>query len=211
MKIGLLVDGLSEYYALPHLIPRLESPHTVLHQPLKCDIQPFASPAQIALAASKKFAILLSRGVSRIVILVDKETREDCTVESAQAIEREAAQRLAPLSAEAEARVVLKVSALENWLVADPAALQEMTALFENIERIERQVGRDRADRIPALDLLKRSCKKKTGYDKREEAIAICKKLDPNRAASNSRSFRKFLGTVGHPLPPAPKPRRARR
>ena len=50
MKIGLLVDGRAEYYALPHVLPRLGSLHQVL-APLVCDIQPYSTPGQMALAA----------------------------------------------------------------------------------------------------------------------------------------------------------------
>jgi hypothetical protein len=51
-------------------------------------------------------------------------------------------------------RVVLKVTKLENWLVADPQALRELPGLFEKVERIEKQVA-GRADAVDALGLLK--------------------------------------------------------
>lgn len=195
MKIGLLVDGRSEYEALPHLMGRLRTEHTILQHPLKCDIQPHASPAQMALAASKKFPILLHQGADAIVILIDKETRQDCTGELVRAVEREASERLSRLDPEARVQVVFKVSCFENWLVADPQALRELTGLFERIERIERQVA-NRADVVNALELLK-SCSRQKSYDKPRGAVAICKKLDPQRAAANSRSFRKLLKTLG--------------
>jgi len=206
MKIGLLVDGQAEYRAFPHLLPRLGSPHQIL-QPLFCDIQPFAPPAQMALAASKRFPILLSKGADLIVILVDKETRQDCTVELAQAVEREAKARLeAPA---VELCVVLKVSMFENWLVADPQTLGGLTGLFENVERIEKQVAPGRADGVAALDLLK-SCSRTRSYHKVDGAMAICKQLDPVRAAENSRSFRKLLKVLGCP-PAAGRGRRRTR
>lgn len=196
MKIGLLVDGRAEYQALGLLVSRLSTAHTVLHQPLLCDIQPFASPQQMALAASKKFPILLAKGVDSIVILIDKETRQDCTVELVRATERDAAARLAKLAPEARLQVVLKVSMFENWLVADPQALRELPGLFEQVDRIERQIAPNRADSVNALELLK-GCAKHRSYDKVAGAMAICKKLDPKRAAANSRSFRKLLKVLG--------------
>jgi Domain of unknown function (DUF4276) len=195
MKIGLLVDGRAEYYSLPYLLPRLGSPHQVLN-PLVCDIQPFASPAQMALAASKKFPILLARGVETIIVLIDKETRPDCTVELVQAVEREAKSRLASLSTTVDLQVVLKVSMFENWLVADPRALGDLAGLFEKVERIEKQVLKGRADAVDALGLLN-ACSRQRSYDKMAGAVAICKRLDPVRAAENSRSFRKLLKAVG--------------
>jgi hypothetical protein len=197
MKIGLLVDGLAEYHALPKLLPRLESPHQVLSQPLKCDIQPFSTPAQMALAASKKFQILLAKGAESIVVLIDKETRPDCTVELVRAVEREARTRLREMSAAVDLQVVLKVSMFENWLIADPDALAGLTGLFENVERVEKQV-KGRADSADALVLLK-ACSRERVYDKVKGAMAICPRLDPARAGGNSRSFRKFLKTLGVP------------
>ena len=195
MKIGLLVDGRAEYYGLPHVLPRLGSPHQIL-SPLVCDIQPFASPAQMALAASKRFPILLAKGAESIVVLIDKETRPDCTGELAQAVEREARVRLKDFSATVKLQVVLKVVMFENWLVADPEALGGLPGLFENVTRIEKQTANGRADAVDALGLLK-ACSRQRAYDKVEGAVAICKRLDPTRAAENSRSFRKFLKVLG--------------
>lgn len=207
MKIGLLVDGRAEYYSLPLLLPRLGSPHQIL-APLVCDIQPFASSAQMALAASKKFPILLAKGAESVVILIDKETRPDCTVELVRAVEREARARLRNFSSTVDLQVVIKVSMFENWMAADPAALSGLPGLFEHVERIERQVSGGRADSVNALELLK-GCSKRS-YDKVSGAVAICKGLDPARAAGNSRSFRKLLKVLGCPQG-TPEPRATRR
>lgn len=194
MKIGVLVEGDAEFHALPNLWPRLGSPHQILG-PLKCGIQPMAPLAQIALVASKKFPILLSKGVDSIVVLIDKETRPDCTGELVQAIEREMRGRLD--SEEVRLSVVLKVSKFENWIASDPEALRALSGMFENVERIEKQVAPNRADAVDAYGLLK-SCARK-GYHKVDGAVAICKQLDPVRAAGNSRSFRKLLKVLECP------------
>jgi hypothetical protein len=210
MKIGILVDGLAEYHALPSLLPRLGSPHQVVSPPLKCDLQPFSSPAQIALAASKRFSILLSKGVESIVVLIDKETRQDCTIELVRAIEHQARMRLRDLSSTVDLQVVLKVAKLENWLIADPESLTGLAGLFENIERIEKQI-KGRADAVDALGLLK-ACSHQRVYDKVKGAMAICPRLDPIRAAKNSRSFRMLLKVLEVPQRgPRPRPGRAKR
>ena len=202
MKIGILVDGQGEYYALPHLLPRLGSPNKIL-RPLVTDIQPLArQPAQIAYAASKRFSILLNQGADLILLLIDKETRQECTGPLVLEIEREARKHLTRLSKTVDVRVVLKVTKLENWLVADPQALRDLPGLFEHVERIERQVAPGRADAVDAHALLK-TCWRKGGYDKKAGAIEVCKKLDPERARRNSRSFRKLLKTLGCAEPPA--------
>jgi hypothetical protein len=208
MKIGLLVDGRAEYAALPHLLERIVSPHTILRNPLLCDIQPFASPAQIAHVASKSFPILLHRGADRILILIDKETRQDCTAELAAAVEKEANSRLG--RPDVMAKVIFKVKMFENWFVADPEALQGISGLFEKVERIAKQVTPNRADVVDALGLLK-TCSKDRTFDKVRDGVAICKVLDPTRAAAGSRSFRKLLKELGVAAAPAGGARRRRR
>lgn len=211
MKIGLLVDGEAEYHGLPHLLSRLESSHVILNQPLRCDIQPYAkTPDQIALAASKRFPILLSRGITLIVILLDKERRQECTGELALAIERAARSRLAALKSDAAVRVVFKVPMFENWFVADPEALRKMTGRFEKVEKIANQATPNRADAVDALGLLK-TCSKDRTFDKVRDGVAICKVLDPARAAGNSRSFRKLLKELGVAETPAQGARKQRR
>jgi hypothetical protein len=206
MRIGILVDGQGEYYGLPHLLPRVGSPHIVL-RPLFSPIQPFARPAQIAYVASKSFPILLRNQLDLIVLLIDKETRTECTGELVEEIEREARSHLATLTTEVDLRVVLKVTKLENWLVADPQALRALPGLFENVERIERQVAPGRADSVDAYALLKSCVRKRAAYEKKAGAIEICKKIDPDRAGLNSRSFRKLRKTLGC-LEPAAAPTR---
>jgi hypothetical protein len=207
MKIGVLVEGQAEFRGLPLLLPRLGSPHQVM-SPLVCNIHPFASPAQIALAASKRFPILLAKGAESIVILFDKETRQDCTVELVRAVERESRTRLQEFSSTIELQVVLKVSMFENWLVSDPQAVGDIAGLFENVERMEKQV-KGRADAVDAVGLLK-ACSRQRIYDKVEGAVAICKRLDPVRAAENSRSFRKLLKVLEVPQETS-RPRRSSR
>lgn len=210
MRVGILVDGEGEFHGLPHFLPRLGSPHIILN-PLLSPIQPFARPAQIALVASKRFPILLSKQVDLIVLLIDKETRTDCTGELAAEIEREARARLATLTTDVDLQVVLKVMKLENWLVADPPALRELPGLFENVDRIEKQVAPGRADAVDAYALLKSCVRKRAAYEKKAGAIEICKKIDPDRAGLNSRSFRKLRKTLGCPEPAAAPTRRPTR
>jgi hypothetical protein len=206
MRIGFLVDGQAEYQGLRQLTARL-SPHPIVRV-LYCDIQPLATPGQMAHAAAKRFPILAAAEVDTVVLLVDKETRSECSGELADAIRREAEARLKTLALPMALHVVLKVTKLENWLVADPQALRELPGVFEDVDRIERQVAKGRADAVDALQLL-RGCARKRVYVKTDGAVAICRKLDPARAAANSRSLRKLLKVVGHPagLEP-PKPRR---
>lgn len=191
MRIGLLVDGQAEYQSLPRLVPGITLPHAVL-APLYCAMQPLSSPGQIAHVASKRFPLLLQRHVDRIVILIDKEHRDDCPGEFATAIATAARQKLSALSTSTELAVVVKVSRYENWLVADPAALGTLPGRFKEVERIGSRVSGGRADSVDGLTLLKQSAQGKS-FDKVRDAIAICQKLSPDRARKNSASFDKFI------------------
>lgn len=197
MKIGILVDGQAEFHGLRLLLPRLNTDAEIL-SPLYCDVQPFASPAQIAHVAVKRIPILTSKGACEVVVLIDKETRPDCTPHIASEIERELNKRLPSATPDVSARVVVKVRSFENWLVADPRAFSELRGMFRYRNRIQRAVTPDKADNVNALDLLKRCCR--VGhFDKVRGATAICANLNPERAAKNSRSFRRFLRLLRHP------------
>ena len=202
MRIGVLVDGQAEFRGLPHLLQRIVTPHQVLSQPLYCDIQPFATPAQMALAASKRFPLLIRRGANLVVILVDKESRPECTGELAFSIAQEARLRLSRMATAVELAVVLKVTSFENWLVSDPSVLRQLPGLFSNPDRIEKQVMLGRADTVNALGLLT-ACSKLGQLEKTRDSVAICKVLDPATAARNSRSFGKLLRVLGSPSAPS--------
>lgn len=198
MRIGLLVDGQAEFQALPYLLDRISTPHTLL-RPLYCDIQPFATPEQIALASSKRFPLLIRKHVDLIVILVDKESRPECTGELAASIQREARHRLSESAPDVRINVVLKVTKFENWLVAAPSALRRLPGLFGRVESIARQVANGRADAVAAIELLK-GCSHQRHFDKTSGAVAICRHLEPINAARSSRSFAKLLRVFESPL-----------
>lgn len=198
MKLGILVDGQAEYHSLPLILDKIETDVQVL-TPLYCDMQPHAPPAQIAYVAMKKMHMLLRRGISKVVVLIDRENRRECVPGMKNAIERELRDRLIQVDPNVEVFVVLKVRAFENWLIADPKAFAKLRGMFQYRKRIEKAVVPDKADNLDALDLLKR-CSRNGCFEKVKGAKAVCKNLDPRRAAENSRSFRRFLRVVGDPL-----------
>lgn len=68
----------------------------------------------------------------------------------------------------------------------------------------------NRADAVDALGLLK-TCSKDRTFDKVRDGVAICKVLEPVRAAANSRSFRKLLKELGVAEAPVQGARQRRR
>jgi hypothetical protein len=197
MKVGILVDGQAEYRGLPLLIPRITTSSTIL-KPLYCDMQPFAPPGYIAYVAMKRSHILVGKGASLIILLIDKETRPDCIPQISQEIESQFSSRLTSCYPSVRSSVIVKNATFENWLVADPDTFKLLTGMFNDWHSIYNAVTPDKADNIDAIQLLKHCCKK-GHFDKVESAIAICDKLNPDQAAKNSRSFRRFLRIVNHP------------
>lgn len=196
MKIGFVVDGRAEYHSLKLLLPKIDSPYTLLN-PLYADMQPFAPPAQIARVALKRVSIFEQKGADGVVVLLDKEKRGDCTIALWRKLRRAVRQKLDTSPISMDVRVVLKVMCYENWLIADPDALRAVPGLLSHIERIERAVAPNKADHVDALHLLNR-CTPRGRFNKVAGAKAICNHLDPDRAAHNSRSFRRFLRVLQH-------------
>lgn len=197
MKVGLIVDGHAEFIGIPRFLDRVQTSAEVL-RPIRADMQPFAPPGQIAHRAAKKAGILLSRGASKIIVLIDHETRPDCTPRFRRELEREMRKRMKTKGRPASVHVVVKETMFENWLVADPGACKAVIKTSRGIGALRRHVEPNKADNVDALALLKQHAARKQ-FDKRGDGAAICAKLDPNVAAQNSRSFRRFLRLLGNP------------
>jgi hypothetical protein len=198
MKIGVIVDGRAEYSSLGVVLQKINTTAEIISQPIKCDIQPYSTAGQIAHVVVKKgLGTLVHRGAEKIVVLVDKENRRDCTIEFVQSIEDEIARRKPVPFAKVEVRVVLKICTYENWLIADTHALIQIPGLIPNPSRIARRIANNRADSVDAQQLLADNVR--GGYDKIRHAQAICLHFNPDNAAQNSRSFRKLLQLLEHP------------
>jgi hypothetical protein len=127
------------------------------------------------------------------IVVLDLESDAACAGTVAAAIAH-ALHNVSPIPV----HVVLKDRMLENWLVADIDAVARLTARFRIRGADRAAVAPNRADRIDALALLRRTAQKKA-YDKRRDGQKILASSDPATMASNSRSFRRFLRVLGHP------------
>lgn len=192
MKIGILVDGQAEYHSLPLLLEKIQTEAQVL-RPLYCNMHPHASFAQIAHVAAKRASIFESKGITDLVVLIDQEVRPECAPEIAHGIGQELKKRVKI----ARVSVIVKVTKFENWLIADPQIFSA-SKLFQNTNRVRKAVVPDKADNVDALALLN-SITRSGSFDKVNGAKTLSGKLDPGRAAENSRSLRRFLRVIGCP------------
>lgn len=187
MKIGIVADGQAEAQALEHLVARVRCEGVSLLKPLYADMQPYAPPPQIVRASEARLQLLSQRGAVRHLILLDRESNEECPGDFALRLEREFHRR-----GYLEARVVLKNRAFENWLIGDPRSLDRGASRRIQIkERMIERIEKSGADNVNALAILNGCIA--DGYNKRADAIEICKTIDPVRVAENSRSFRKLI------------------
>lgn len=196
MRLGILVDGQAEFRALPELLPKIESPHTLL-APLYADIQPFAPIPQIVGAVRTKLPILRGRRAERVLVLLDMESRAVCPGVWAGDLEA-ALNRDCTSSGIQQFYVVVKNSCFENWLVSDITALQRMPKRFSLSATTVRSIQPNKADRVNAQRILETAAQG-DGYSKTADAVRILSLAEPLAIAANSRSFRRFLRRLDHP------------
>jgi hypothetical protein len=192
VKIGIIVEGLGEYQSLPKLYSKLAlRPGNQVLSPLHAKLQPKSGPGQVAKNALSRVDMLKKRGADVVLLLIDREDREDCAPEFAQAIE-------AALEGMGEqVRVVVKNRAVENWLIADPKGLARLGGRFKPTKAFTSQVSPNKADNVKdGAALLNRICFKGS-YHKTQDPPNIFGAMDITEAGKNSRSFRRFLRLVG--------------
>ncbi len=195
MKIGVVVEGQSEFVSLPALLGEIEARtrHQIL-RPLRGAIPPLAPTGTIARACKPLIEQLVGRGVGKVVVLLDLENRDDCAGDLALELE----DALRRLCGDCEILVVFKHRTYENWIVADLTALRQQRGRFVVSRRLASQVAPNRADSANAKELLGRAARG-PAYHKIKDARNTMDLAEPSRIGKNSRSFRRFLRVVGFP------------
>jgi len=194
MRIGIIVDGQSEFASLPLIIPELErATGNVLLGPAKADIHPKAPMGAIAHVCLKSIEVLKTRDIQEVIVLMDREDRDECPGVLAQQIQAEVRTRT-----DLRCWVVIKNRTYENWLVADLDSLRAQPGRFRVTRASERQIAPNKADNCNALAILKRSAIV-ASYSKVSDSMLIMRRAEVQRIADNSRSFRRFLRCVEYP------------
>lgn len=193
-RIAFITEGQSEFQSLPFLYEQLSArSNTVLLSPLRINVSPDAPVAHIAKQSKALVKIALARRVDLVVVLFDRERAPSSPGEIAVGL-RNAIHEACELQGTCE--VVIKDRMYENWLVADVDGLKSHRKRFRVTQAVERQVAPNKADRADALALLKKAAIG-SDYDKVADSKRICRTLDVERAAQNSRSFRHLLHVLG--------------
>jgi hypothetical protein len=189
VRIALVTEGVSEFRALRLLYVQFHrrTPHTLL-PPLKINVPPDAPPSIVARELKSRLIIAAERGANRALVLLDRERQQACPGAIAVDIERAVERTCRALPVQ----VALKDRTFENWLVADPSALEALPARFKMSKAAKSAIVPNKADRCDALALLKSSVVRNQ-YDKVLDSARICSRMDVEKAAMNSRSFRHLL------------------
>jgi hypothetical protein len=196
LKTAVIVEGLGEYKGLPHLLRKLHERGKHSHlAPVKIPITPNSPTPKIARECVKVMKVAAARGATRAVVLVDREQANCCPGRIASDLEGEITRQFGP---SLEVLVVVKDRMFENWLIADIQALRSQPGRYSIKKSFASKIEPDKADRCDALKLLN-SVTKKDSFQKIDDAVRICERMDISSAAQNSRSFRHFLHVMGDP------------
>lgn len=197
MRVGIIVDGESEVRALPEIRSTLEvvTGNTILN-PVLAKVDPTATSGTISRVVVERLRGLKNRQIGLAVILIDREQQHDCPGDLALRLAESIQQRA---QWNGEIKVVVKDRMFENWLIADLGALKRQQGRFLVTAATERKVVPNKADHVPALDLLRASVKVPPAYRKVDDSKRILSNARIDAMAVNSRSFRRFLRCLGHP------------
>jgi hypothetical protein len=194
LRLGLVVDGESEFKSLPLLYPALSSGcGAQILTPILAKMMPTAPVPVIARACTQAIRQLDGRRADKIIVLLDHESQDRCPPQLAADL-----QLVLAAVANAAVDVVIKDRMFENWLVADCNALASQRARFEMTPARRRRVQDNKADAIDALRLIKEMCIGPQ-YHKVQDSARILSQADPMTIATHSRSFRRFLRALDHP------------
>jgi len=196
-SVGLVVEGEAEHRAVPVLLRRAGAspgaPIVFRGQALGCDVSVLV---QRKLLSPTRTALL--KDYSKVLVIVDRETREDCPGEFARCVLAELVRQLRsnfgyeghpPLS------VICADRSLENWLISDPEGL----ATHAYIEKdVSRRVGAN-ADGRDAVEIIEWAYRANSRYHKRRDAPALAAKVRVQQpeVRVRSKSLDKLLREAG--------------
>lgn len=192
-RVGVIVEGSGEVPAFKCLLPKIRTPFELLEQPLRADMQPKATPTQVAASAKAAVTYFVRRNVDLIVVLIDNEDHPNPPGFAAQ-LKTAFSARYPNVAFE----VVVKNTCIENWLIADIDAIKAQPKRFRLTDAVIKQVTPNKSDHVDAQSLFSKIAIK-FDYDKGNDPTRITRLQDPIRIASNSRSFRRFLRVLEVP------------
>lgn len=190
--LGLVVEGESEYYGLPHFLQRLGIRHTV---PAVFRGQSGTMGAEgVARRAIPYIKAQLNKQVRKVLVVIDREDRSECSGQLAAGVNFQISRMLTAERIEASIVVVCANTKFENWLIADPQGLAGHKLVLPSL-RQRKPLNVDGKDGEAEL---RRCFVKGKHYTKGTLTgqLAALVRLEDKRVQARSRSLRKLIKEV---------------
>ena len=193
--IGLVVEGSTEYEAIPNILYRLgvryTRPSCIHGQPVCTDISVLVEYHLLS-----HVRVQLRKGASKVIVVLDLEDRNCSPQEFRQNLLAELRTKIIESEGKEHSKnvdVVVCNNKFENWLIADPKGLLKSNYIARSFE------GRVRchADGKDALSILKFSFRKEDSYNKAIHGPRLAEKINvENYKKLCSESLRQFIEIV---------------
>ena len=200
MAISLVVEGDSDLGALPVILRNAKiavarNPIQFGGQPVECSV-----PVLVERVLLSKVRIASLKSTTRVIVVLDRESRPDCPGDFASRVETELLAQLAPFGnpRQPPITVICADRCLENWLLADPAGLAKHAYIAKSPAS---KVGNNADGVQDAQAVIRWAYRKGSKYHKRRDAPGLAEKvrvLDP-AVRRRSKSLDKFLRVAGVP------------
>ena len=195
-SIGLIVEGHTEYEAIPQMLSRMG----IRCAHLSClRGQPAELPAKafVERCLLKHVRAQLITNADIVVVVVDAEQRAESAADFRRQLQQELNRQLRARhtwSAPERVEVVVCNRTFENWLLADPQGLRKSKLVTRDLSA----AVSCHADGKDALTLLKSAFAKCKSYNKRLHGLQLarCVRLDDARVHLCSESLREFVALL---------------
>ena len=195
--VGIVVEGQTEYAALPVLLARLGLRSTT---PSVFHGQPVAASAKNLVEGRllQPVRVQLAKDARRVIVVLDREARPESAETLAETLCRELRRQVKRSEGEAAAKRVCVAVAdrcFENWLLADPEGVSKSKLLAKKANLVGKVACH--ADDRDALSLL-RGAMVRGWYDKAIHGPQLAQhiRVAEKKAAWCSKSFAGFLKLV---------------
>jgi hypothetical protein len=196
-RIGLVVEGETEYRALPLLLQHLglstTSPSIFHGQSVNASVQDLVKYRLLTHARTQ-----LAKKASQVIVVLDRETRPESADVFGKALAKELRRQLRGCESEHAARRVFVAVAdrrFENWLLADPEGVSKSKLLGKKANLVGRVACH--ADDRDALEVLREAIAR-GWYNKAIHGPQLAQhiRMRPVGISWCSKSFAAFLGLV---------------
>jgi len=193
--IGLIVEGPTEYKAIPNILYRLgiryTRPSCIHGQPVGANISVLVEYHLLS-----PVRVQLRKGSSKVVVVLDLEDRDCSPREFHQNLLAELRRKIKESEGEEHSKkveVVVCNNKFENWLIADPNGLLKSNYIVRSVDRRVRC----HSDGKDALSILKFAFRKEDSYDKTIHGPRLAEKISvENHDKLCSESLRQFIEIV---------------